>query len=149
MDEQEFRCPGPNPHGAMSDQTAGPVSCDVVLVLTVNVPEVRGEEITTELEKAFAAEVDRTGATRVIVDMTAVSYITSTGVRTLLALYQKVKAVNGRVVLCGLQEMVSEVLQLMRFIDSSGLRPTPFEVRPDVAAAVISLLTRPAAPVGE
>ena len=47
---------------------------------------------------------------------------------------------NHGVVLCGLGEMVSEVLHLMRFIDASGLRPAPFEVQPDVTAAVVSLL---------
>ena len=44
----------------------------------------------------------------------------------------------------GLGEMVAEVLTLMRFIDASGVRPAPFEVQPDVAAAVTALLTRPA-----
>jgi anti-anti-sigma factor len=131
----------------MSDPTGPPVRCEVVLVLTVSAAEVRGDEVTAELERTFAAEVDRTGATRVVVDMTAVTYITSTGVGTLLSLYQKVKALGGRVVLCGLGEMVAEVLELFRFIDPSGRRPSPFEVQPDVTAAVASLLT-PAPPSG-
>jgi anti-anti-sigma factor len=126
----------------MTDHAAA-VTCDAVLVLTVSVPEVRGEAVTAELERVFAAAVERTGASKVVVDLTAVTYITSSGVRTLLTLYQKVKAAGGRVVLCGLSEMVSEVLHLMRFIDSSGLRPTPFAVQRDVSAAVLSLLTRP------
>jgi anti-anti-sigma factor len=121
-----------------------PVTREAVLLLTVNVPEVRGDELATELERIFAAEVDRAEATKVVVDLKAVRYITSTGVRTLLSLYQKLKGVGGRVVLCGLTEMVAEVLTLMRFIDASGVRPAPFEVQPDVPAAVTALLTRPA-----
>jgi anti-anti-sigma factor len=132
----------------MPNTSSGPVASDVLLVLTLRVPEVRGEEVTAELERSFAAGVDRTGAAKVIVDMTPVTYITSTGVRTLLTLYQKVKPAGGRVVLCGLSEMVSEVLQLMRFIDPAGLRPTPFEVQCDVAAAAVSLLTREKHPPG-
>jgi anti-anti-sigma factor len=129
----------------MPDPSVPAVSRDVVLLLTVNVAEVRGEDIAVELERCFAAEVDRVGATRVIVDMKAVTYITSTGVRTLLSLYHKVKGTGGRVVLCGLNDMVSEVLQIMRFIDASGLRPAPFEVQLDVAAAAARLLTPPTA----
>jgi anti-anti-sigma factor len=143
--KRERRAPGPNPYGAMPD----PITRDVVLLLTINVAEVRGDELTAELDRAFAAEVDRAEATKVVVDMRAVTYITSTGVRTLLSLYQKLKNVGGRVVLCGLGEMVAEVLTLMRFIDATGLRPTPFEVQPDVAAAVSSLLTRPAPGAGK
>jgi anti-sigma B factor antagonist len=133
----------------MSDNFTPPVTRDVVLVLRINAAQVRGDELTAELESAFAAEVDRAEATKVVVDMTAVTYITSTGVRALLSLHQKVKNAAGRVVLCGLGEMVAEVLHLMRFIDASGLRAAPFEVQPDVTAAVLSLLAgRTAAPGG-
>ncbi|HKI38781.1 MAG TPA: STAS domain-containing protein [Gemmataceae bacterium] len=132
----------------MSEHPADPITRDVVLLLKINAPEVRGEELSSELERAFAAEVDRAEATKVVVDMKAVTYITSTGVRALLTLYHKVKGAGGRVVLCGLTEMVAEVLEVMRFIDSSGVRPTPFEVQPDVAAAVVTLLTRSASGAG-
>jgi anti-anti-sigma factor len=124
----------------MPDPSAGLVSRDAVLLLTVHAAEVRGDEITAQLERVFTAEVTRTGATKVVVDMAAVTYITSTGVRTLLTLYHSVKKAGGRVVLCGLHEMVSEVLALMRFIDPAGKHPAPFEVRPDVTSAVCSLL---------
>ncbi len=127
----------------MSDSIASPVTCDIVLLFTVNASQVRGDEVTCTLEKTFAAEIDRTQAGKVVLDMTAVTYITSTGVRALLGVHQRVKARNGRVVLCGLCEMVAEVLSIMRFIDASGLRPTPFEVQPDVSAAVVSLLVAP------
>ena len=125
----------------MSEPTADLVTRDVILVLTVHAGEVRGDDLTAQLERSFVAEVDRAAAAKVVVDLTAVKYITSIGVRTLLTLYQKLKPVGGRVVLCGLAEMVSEVLQLMRFIDPSGSLPTPFEVQPDVKTAVVSLLS--------
>jgi anti-anti-sigma factor len=129
----------------MSDPTANIVTSDAVLLLTVNVAEVRGDELTAAMEHLFTAEVQRTGATKVVLDMGAVTYITSTGVRTLLTLYHHVKKAGGRVVLCRLHEMVSEVLALMRFIDPAGERPCPFEVKPDVPAAVLALLG-PSAP---
>jgi anti-anti-sigma factor len=124
----------------MSDPTTGLVTRDAILLLTVHAPEVRGEELTAELERLFTAEVQRAAAAKVAVDMAAVTYITSTGVRTLLTLHQQVKKAGGRVVLCGLSEMVAEVLAVMRFIDPAGLRPAPFEVQPDAKAAVLALL---------
>ena len=127
----------------MSDSIATPVTCEAVVLFTVNASQIRGDELAAELEQAFVSEVDRTRAARVVVDMKAVTYVTSTGVRALLSLYQRVKALGGRVVLCGLSEMVADVLNVMRFIDTSGVRPTPFELQPDVAAAVVSLLVRP------
>jgi anti-anti-sigma factor len=132
----------------MPDPTANLVTPDAVLLLTVNAAEVRGEDVTTAMERLFTTEVERTGATKVVLDMGAVTYITSTGVRTLLTLYHQVKKAGGRVVLCGLSEMVSEVLAVMRFIDPAGERPAPFEVRPDVTAAVLALLDRPAPRAG-
>jgi anti-anti-sigma factor len=132
----------------MSDPTANLVTSDALLLLTVNVAEVRGDDLTSAMERQFTAEVERTRATKVVLDMGAVTYITSTGVRTLLTLYHHVKKASGRVVLCGLNEMVSEVLALMRFIDPAGERPSPFEVKPDVTAAVLALLT-PSRPVGQ
>jgi len=128
----------------MPDSLASPVICEAVLLFTINASQVRGDEVTSALEQTFVDEVDRTQASRVVVDMKAVTYITSTGVRALLSLQHKVKGLGGRVVLCGLCEMVAEVLTIMRFIDATGMRTTPFEVQPDVAAAVVSLLVPPA-----
>jgi anti-anti-sigma factor len=125
----------------MSEQRADLVTSNVMLVLTAHTAEVRGDDLTAHLERTFAAEVERSKASRVVIDLTAVKYITSIGVRVLLSLYQTVKPGGGRIVLCGLSEMVSEVLQLMRFIDPSGSRLTPFEVQSDAKAAVVSLLT--------
>jgi anti-sigma B factor antagonist len=129
---------------AMPENAANLVTRDVVLVLSITAPQVRGDEITGEIERALAAEVDRAEATRVVVDMSAVTFISSAGFRSLLGLYHKLKGVGGRVVLCGLTDMVSDVLHVMRFIDASGIRAAPFEVQPDLPAAVVSLLTRPA-----
>jgi anti-anti-sigma factor len=125
----------------MSENHTPPLTSDVLLVLTINAAELRGDELTIEVEQGFAAAVDRSGATRIVVNMEAVTYLTSTGVRVLLTLYQKVKGSQGRVVLCGLTDMVSDVLQVMRFIDPTGERPAPFETQPDVTAGVISLLS--------
>ncbi len=127
----------------MPDTTADLVARDVVLILTLRVSEVRGDESCAAIERAFTAEVDRSGATKVVIDASAVTYMNSAGFRALLGLYHKLKKAGGRIVLCGLSDMVSEVLHVLRFVDTSGARPAPFEVQPDVAAAVVSLLGPP------
>jgi anti-anti-sigma regulatory factor len=124
----------------MPETSANLVARDVVLILTITVPEVRGDEPCVAIERAFTAAVDQSGATKVVVDCRGVSYMNSAGFRALLGLYHKLKGAGGRVVLCGLTDMVSEVLHVLRFVDASGGRPAPFEVQPDLAAAVVSLL---------
>jgi anti-anti-sigma factor len=128
----------------MPETPADLVARDLVLILKITAPEVRGDEPCAALERAFTAEVDRSGATKVIVDVSAVTYMNSAGFRALLGLYHKLKKAGGRIVLCGLTDMVSEVLHVLRFVDASRARPAPFEVQPDVAAAVVSLLSPPA-----
>jgi anti-anti-sigma factor len=130
----------------MSEANKCPVTSDTVLALSVLAAEVRGDELAEQISRFFADEVDRVKANKVVVDLKAVTYITSTGIRPLLALHHKLKLAGGRIVLCNLHPDVAEILHVMRFIDTAGTHPAPFEVRPDVASAVSSLLAPPPPP---
>jgi len=79
---------------------------------------------SSELEKKFS-EVIESGSTFLVVDMSGLEYISSAGLRVMLSAYKKIKAVNGRIVLCALQEIVREVFDLSDF---SSL----FEIVPSV-----------------
>jgi anti-anti-sigma factor len=83
--------------------------------------------------------VGRHGATRVVLDLGGVQYLSSVIFRPLLQLHAKMKETQGRVVICSMTEVVAEVLQLTRMVSSSGAHPAPFEQQPDVAAAIASL----------
>jgi anti-anti-sigma factor len=108
-----------------------------VLVLTLTVPQIRGDELAEELrDELLAAAAD---ADRVVLDMHRVGYISSVAFRPLLQLHGALKERGGRIVLCQLAEQVLEVLHLTRLISTSRSSRAPFEERPDVAAALASL----------
>jgi anti-anti-sigma factor len=125
--------------GAMSDPNSV-IHADAILILSITVPQVRGDQVAEEMNLAFTAALDRTGASKVVVNFHGVEFMTSVGFRPLLGLHRRVKAVGGRVVLCHLSPVVAEVLQVTRFIDATKTHPAPFEVQPDLVSAVTSLL---------
>lgn len=124
----------------MSEPQTSPVRSDVVVILTITEPQVRGDTLADHLTTEFNAVLDQTGASKVVVDFHAVEFLASVGFRPLLTLHQRTKAAGGRVVLCGLSPVVLDVLRVTRFVDTSGAHPAPFEVQPDLPAAVNSLL---------
>jgi anti-anti-sigma factor len=117
------------------------VASETVLLLSITLPEIRGDSVAEDLNREFHAALDRTGAGKVVIDFKVVQYFSSVGFRPLLSLLQRLNAAGGRIVLCNLSPVVSEVLQVTRFIDTSGSHSAPFEVQPDTVTAVASLLS--------
>jgi anti-sigma B factor antagonist len=63
----------------------------------------------------FDKEVDKwlgQGAKRVIVDLAALEYISSAGLRSFLSAGKKIKNLQGRMVFCGLNSVVREVFEM-------------------------------------
>lgn len=89
------------------------------------------------------AAVEHADATKVVVDLEHVQYLTSANFRPLLALRKKLKEVGGRMALCSLSEVVVDMFKTTRLIGPAGAF---FEVQPDVGAAVASLLRDPQSP---
>jgi anti-anti-sigma factor len=116
------------------------VAVETILILTISESQVRGDALADELNREFAAAVERSGSTRVVVDLKSVEYFSSVGFRPLLMLHRKVKENGGRVALCNLSQVVNEMLHVVKFIDTAGSHPAPFEVQKDRKAAVLSLL---------
>lgn len=54
---------------------------------------------------------------KILLDMQGVPYISSVGLRALLLLYRKTAAVGGRIVLCGLSEMLHDTMLITGFLD--------------------------------
>ena len=67
------------------------------------------------LEDAVRRVVD-TGARRLVVDLSAVEYISSAGLRVFLVLAKRLRDLQGRLVLCGMTEPVRQVFQLAGFM---------------------------------
>ena len=57
------------------------------------------------------------GATKVVVDFSAVGYLSSAGLRVLLVMIRKLKSAQGAIVLAGLQPHVKEVFDISGFTD--------------------------------
>jgi anti-anti-sigma factor len=127
----------------MPEPKISPVQAEAVVVLRITTPQVRGDAIAVELSDAFHAALDRSGASKVVIDFKDVEFLSSVGFRPLLSLHQRVKHAGGRIILCNLAPVVEEVLLVTRFIDPTGTLPVPFAVRPDLPSAVSCLFEGP------
>ena len=123
---------------AMSEQQPRYVQCPV-LVLRVNESQVTGDTVADALRDEFLALYEHSGAVHVVLDMGQVTYLSSAGIRPLLALNKEVREREGRLVLCGLTRDVESVFVATRLISSSRAVPATFEKHSDVPSAVASL----------
>jgi anti-sigma B factor antagonist len=67
-----------------------------------------------DLEKVLIPHIDG-GGVSVLIDGTKLNYISSAGLRILLVAAKKIKAVNGIIVLCALQNHIKEVFDIAGF----------------------------------
>lgn len=77
----------------------------------------------------------KTGSAPVVLDLSAVSYISSVGLRALMLAARQVKAQGGRIVVAALTPIVREVFEISRF-------NLVFAVFADVDAALTSLASQ-------
>ena len=74
------------------------------------------------------------GQTRVVVDFTGVDYISSAGLRVLLALAKRARDQKGRVALFGMNDSVRQVFALAGFVALFTITPTRAEAVQSVMA---------------
>ena|SRR5580704_5562883 len=70
---------------------------------------------TSPLFQTRLLEVVGTGDGRVLIDFSGVEYISSAGLRALMAASKKTKAAGGRIAVAALQPMVKEIFEISRF----------------------------------
>jgi anti-anti-sigma factor len=75
----------------------------------------------------FVAE----GASKVLVDFAALDYISSAGLRVLLATTKKMRGTGGHLRLCGLNETVAEVFEISGFSTIFSVFPSEAEALED------------------
>lgn len=93
------------------------------LVIAGKLDAVSAAEAETSIDGAIAG-----GATRLVLNLAGLEYISSAGLRVLLATAKKLSRQNGRIALCGLRQNVREVFEI------SGLMSI-FQIAADEAAA--------------
>jgi anti-anti-sigma factor len=114
------------------------VRCPLI-VLRVNESQVMGDTVADTLRDELQAAYRASGAVHVVIDLQQVAYLSSAGIRPLLALNRDVRDREGRLLLCNLSEDVESVFIATRLVSTSPSTPSPFEKHADVPAAVASL----------
>ncbi len=66
------------------------------------------------LDKELDALVS-SGEQNILIDCANMNYISSSGLRIFLVYLKKIKAVNGKMVVCGLQNMIKEIFSISGF----------------------------------
>ena len=79
-------------------------------------------EIVGRLDAASATEADETvagilndGASKLLFNLGQLEYLSSAGLRVLLAAAKKIRLIEGKVVLCSLTEYVKEIFEVSGF----------------------------------
>jgi anti-anti-sigma factor len=122
----------------MSEQHSRYVQCPV-LVLRVTEKQVMGDTVADALRDELLALYEQTRAVHVVIDMHQVAYLSSAGIRPLLALNRHVRDREGRLVLCGLTRDVESVFVATRLVSTTRSTPATFENAPDIPTAIAGL----------
>jgi anti-anti-sigma factor len=86
-----------------------------------------------DLEAALSSAI-KEGAARVILDMRAVTYVSSAGLRGLLSTAKRAKAAQGGLAVFGLQPAVNEVFEISGFQSVLAVAPDESEARARLGA---------------
>ena len=90
-------------------------------------PQGRIDSTTSAMLERHLQGLAAAGQTRVVVDFSGVDYISSAGLRVLLALVKRSRDQKGRVALFGLNDSVRQVFELAGFVALFTLAPTRAE----------------------
>ncbi len=88
-----------------------PLSHQVVRI----VPQGRLDAVTVPSLEAALEDRLAAGTVRLLVDLSEVNYISSSGLRVLLSVRRKAQAGGGDVMLCGMSPRVREVFEMIGF----------------------------------
>jgi anti-anti-sigma factor len=114
-----------------------------VLVLTLQWPQIEGEDAAHRLGQEIQEAIARTAATAVVVDLQHTRFVSSAFFWPLLNLRRQLQAKGGRLMICGLTGAVEDVFCTTRMVSTGGAVDAPFQMAPDRAAAVARLSAAP------
>jgi anti-anti-sigma factor len=87
-------------------------------------PTGRIDSTTSDRLERHLAGLVSAGERRVVVDFAGVEYISSAGLRVMLALAKRLKDARGAVALCGMGEPVRQVFSLAGFLPLFAIEPS-------------------------
>jgi anti-anti-sigma factor len=112
-----------------------------VLVVRIDEPQFHGDPLAEAIREEIMTLLADSGSQKIVLDLQPVRYLSSAAFRPLLSLRRKLQETGGHMVLCNMSPLITELFQLLRLISINPANPAPFDVRPNVAAAVEFLNT--------
>ena len=79
--------------------------------------------VADEVKRVLAGLIDK-GQSRVVMDLSQVGYIDSSGMGVLVASMKQARAAGGDVRLCALQEDIRAIFEMTRLIKVMSIHPT-------------------------
>ena len=122
----------------MSEPQAQMVGCPVV-VLCLREAQINSETTAETLRDELLALYLQSAAVHAVLDLRAVTYLSSVGFGPLLSLNRQVRERGGRLMLCNLRPEVEEIFTVTRLVDPTGNARAAFLMQPTLAAAVTHL----------
>lgn len=95
-----------------------------VVVAHISRPNLSEEENIEELGQEFSKLVEYFGCRLLAVDLHVVNFVTSAALGKLISLHRNLHRRDGRMALCGVREMVQDVLLTARLTDYFTMAPT-------------------------
>jgi anti-anti-sigma factor len=110
-----------------------------VLVVTVNRKSIQGEAEAEALRQELLEVVQRSGLTRIVIDLSRTRYVSSIAFWPLLSLRKRMQESGGRLLICGLTGAVADVFHTTKMVGPAGSADAPFEEAADQTEAVALL----------
>src|SRR5438552_14479288 len=121
-----------------------------VLVVTFTTKHIQDEKISEAILQELTILIDQHRACKLVIDFQNIKYISSVAFRPLLNIRRKLNGIGGRLVLCGLSQVVGDVFYTTKLVSPDGSFAAPFEMERDVPSAIARLNSDapPASPSG-
>lgn len=119
----------------MSDPQKPMVDCPAV-ILRFHEAKLNNETVAETLRDQLQTLYLQSAAVHAVLDMGAVTYLSSVGFAPLLSLNRRIRERGGRLVLCNLRPDVEEIFTVTRLVDPTGAARAAFLMQPNLAAAV-------------
>jgi anti-anti-sigma factor len=110
---------------------------DGVPVVTVLPSELRSDTVIAKLEEELEDFIQKSGSKQLVLDMSSVHYMTSSGLRVLIILRRRLRELGGRFTMCGVHPYVADVFNTTRLFTAK------FDYVDDLNAAVAALKAPP------
>ncbi|HEV3120022.1 MAG TPA: STAS domain-containing protein [Gemmataceae bacterium] len=110
-----------------------------VLVVTFTTKQIQDEKLSEAILQELTALIDQHRARKLVIDFQNIKYISSVAFRPLLNIRRKLNELSGRLVLCGLSQVVGDVFYTTKLVSPDGSFAAPFELASDAADAVARL----------